>query len=527
MLYALLAAQLIVVDGGPIVQTPLGSIEGVQEGLVNVFRGIPYAESPGRFEVAQSKVAWTNTLNATVFGDSCAMDTGFSGLYSSSEDCLFANVWTPVGAQGLPVVVFVHGGGFIIRSGAYPKVWGDEFVGAGQDNSVVYVTMNYRLGIFGFFSSDETGANFGIKDQQTALRWVQDNIQAFGGNPQEVTLMGQSAGAMSVYAHLTSPGSRGLFQRAFLASTVGLHYRNLEENAELVTSLAHSVGCFFHDSLVSCLRSRPTAMLVAASFAQTVFQFGDSCPGCENILPWLPVVDNDVLTQTPMSSIQSGTYDPVPTVLSTVRNETKAFLSDKVRWALNNQLSYSALMSVLFGNNAEDFEDFYASASDTASMNFFTRLATASTDALFTCYIKYNARLMVQYAPTYLSYFMHAPSSHADPTNAKIDSQCEDGATCHASDLSFMFPASSHMRQLLGFSYGSEAESAFASSYAAAIRAFAHGDASDWVPYSADTGVAWDVQGASELVGYHADSCSMMEAHGLPSGQWDSPRSVV
>merc|ERR1719221_300344 len=131
-------------------------------------------------------------------------------------------------------MVFVHGGGFMLRSGSYPAYWGDGVVADRDGLAVLLVTFNYRLAIFGFFSSDDAGANFGFQDQQLLLRWVQQNIAAFGGDPSRVTLFGESAGAMSVVCHLASPGSQGLFHRAIVHSSIGLHYRTPAENAPFV-----------------------------------------------------------------------------------------------------------------------------------------------------------------------------------------------------------------------------------------------------------------------------------------------------
>ena len=168
------------------VETPLGKVLGKDYGGFLAFKGVPYSEPPQRFEAPHAKLPWTGTWNGTKFGNSCIH--GFSHhdpdpleSYVESEDCLYANVWVPKGKelQPLPVVVFIHGGGFVRNSGATPNFWGDAFV-TNEEAPAILVTFNYRLGIFGFFSWNGTAANVGFQDQQLLLRWVQQNIRAFG-----------------------------------------------------------------------------------------------------------------------------------------------------------------------------------------------------------------------------------------------------------------------------------------------------------------------------------------------------------
>lgn len=515
-----------------VVQTPLGSLVGVNEGSYHVFRGIRYVEAPRRFEVASPRKAWNGTLSAQKFGDACYLGGRIKGVQGLSEDCLFANVWAPSHpTSNMPVVVFIHGGGFLIGSGADPRYWGDSFV-TDPSTPVVYVTLNYRMGILGFYSGD-AGANVGFQDQQMALRWVRDNIEAFGGNPKEVTLSGQSAGAMSVQVHLVAPGSRGLFHRAFMASTVGLHYRNLTENKAFVDSAAHSVGCFglFQDQ-VSCMRKRKASVLDAAAVASGyLFHLQSACDECDNLLPWTPVVDGVVIPHPPLDMIREGKHARVPVVVSTVRNESLAFVPGILRGIADIKLGYDLAMGVLFRDNAATVKAHYAAAPDSAGMNLTTRLALAITDTLFTCYGRYIARLLATDSPTYLSTFMHAPSADADPMNGGLDPSCEKGATCHASDLSWIFPSSAEMRNLTKLAYTPQ-EAALAVKYSAAVRVFAYGidkvTERYWLRYSAkaDESLLWSESGSGPLnissttSRYHNDHCNMLESLGFPLGPW-------
>eukprot|EP00927_Polykrikos_kofoidii_P065195 TRINITY_DN60983_c0_g1_i1.p1 TRINITY_DN60983_c0_g1~~TRINITY_DN60983_c0_g1_i1.p1 ORF type:complete len:636 (-),score=78.19 TRINITY_DN60983_c0_g1_i1:121-1974(-) len=530
------------------VSTPLGALIGRKEGSVRVFRGIPFAEPPGRFEASVPKAPWYGMADATRFGDACfaIVSNGIKGLFGVSEDCLFANVWTPAAVEKdvelklLPVVVFIHGGGFMMHSGSDPKLWGDEFA-ADPAEPVVYITFNYRLGIFGFLSDDEVGANFGIRDQQVALRWVQQNVAAFGGDPTQVTLIGQSAGAMSVYAHIVAPGSGGLFHRAFLASAPGLHFRNTTENEGFVALAAEAVACPKNPGpkRLECLRSRPAALLARlCAFSGYLFDLPApaGCPGCAGILPWVPVVDGQILPASPLEIIRSGRYNSVPTVLSSVRNESLLFMTGIEQVFLKYVgRAYVAATDILFGDRADHVRKFYASAPDTASMGNARRFAAEVSDGIFTCFARHLAReLTSKGTPAYLSFFMHAPSAHADTDGGRVDGDCQRGATCHAADLAWMFPQSPAMRSHTKSSF-TDAEVALARRYSSAVRSFVAGRSagfeggsgvdnstsqSTWVRYvaSEDRASLWGDVGARVIMGYRQSFCDLMDSVEMPPG---------
>ena len=207
------------------VKTPLGAVKGttVADGAVRVFSGIPYAAPPVgdlRWRAPQPVKPWTGVLDATVPGPGCMQPTVFSDISfpKQSEDCLTVNIYTPAKAERLPVMVWIHGGGFQAGGGAEPRHDGTAFA----RRNVVLVSINYRLGIFGFFvhpdltkeSGHGASGNYGLLDQAAALRWVRDNIAAFGGDPGNVTIFGESAGSFSVSAQMAMPLSRGLFHKA-------------------------------------------------------------------------------------------------------------------------------------------------------------------------------------------------------------------------------------------------------------------------------------------------------------------------
>lgn len=226
---SLVAAAFMAGAAAPIlIDSPAGPIEGRADGHLAVFRGIPYAAPPVgplRWRAPQPLPRSTTRLVASEFGHICMQapakgDAGV-GVESPSEDCLTLNIWAPKGARRLPVMVWLHGGGYVNGSASAALYDGRHLAARG----VVLVTLNYRLGRFGFFDHPQIdrseGPNFGLLDQRAALCWVRDNIAAFGGDPRRVTLFGNSAGGESVLFHMTSPGSRGLFHRAIVQSGLG------------------------------------------------------------------------------------------------------------------------------------------------------------------------------------------------------------------------------------------------------------------------------------------------------------------
>ena len=221
------------------IETPCGLIKGLEGESCLEFRGIRYARA-GRYEYPKQEKAWEGVYDATEFGAACYQHRAFEedstvnafyhkefrkGLtFTYSEDCLFLNIWAPKNAENCPVLIYIHGGSFTGGSTDEGHIKGVRLA----EKGIITVAFNYRLGPYGFCAHPElkgaNGAcgNFGLFDQTAAIQWVIDNISAFGGNPDKITLMGQSAGAMSVDIHLTNPLLKGRISGAIMLSGAGM-----------------------------------------------------------------------------------------------------------------------------------------------------------------------------------------------------------------------------------------------------------------------------------------------------------------
>src|ERR1700729_3822850 len=290
-------------SASPIVRSAGGLVRGASVAGVSSFLGLPYAAPPTgnlRWRPPQPAPSWSGVRDATQFGPSCPQAlTGNPFLPPGpiSEDCLYLNVYTPTlhdhSGGGRPVLVWIHGGGLV--QGGARNYDGTKLAADGT----VVVTINYRLGALGFLAhpalaSHGAAGNYGLMDQQAALRWVQRNIGQFGGDPHNVTIAGQSAGGLSVLAQMVSPGARGLFQKAIVQSgTFALNQRPLATAEASGEKFAQSVGCAGQSA--GGLRNVPVSDLVN--------KFGVEIPG---------VVDGSVLTQPIGKTLARGQFPRGP-----------------------------------------------------------------------------------------------------------------------------------------------------------------------------------------------------------------------
>ncbi|GII24013.1 carboxylesterase/lipase family protein [Planosporangium mesophilum] len=299
----------------PSARVDSGLLRGTGDGSVDSFRGVPYAQPPVgalRWRAPQPAQRWHGVRDATAYGGRCPVLASTNGPRSETEDCLYLNVWRPAGSRPgarLPVYFWIHGGGLV--NGSSNQHDGSLIA---RTTGVVVVSVNYRLGVFGFLAhpalTDQAGqsGNYGLMDQQAALRWVHDNIAAFGGDPHRVTIGGESAGGWSVCAHLSAPASRGLFARAMIQSG-SCTSQTLADAQTAGTAYARVVGCTDDATAAACLRGRTTAQLL------------DTAPAP----PSRFVRDVPVLPQDPDTAVRTGAFARVPVVVGATRDEGRTF----------------------------------------------------------------------------------------------------------------------------------------------------------------------------------------------------------
>ncbi|XP_038079005.1 acetylcholinesterase-like [Patiria miniata] len=286
---------------------------------VDIYKSIPYAEPPiglNRFRPPIRKRAWDGVRQCRRFKPAC-MQT-FPSLSGIDEDCLFVHVYVPHNlSANADVMVFFHGGAYVFGSGSMPEYTGYPLVTVG---GVILVTVNYRLGPFGFMTTgnNDLPANVGMLDQVMALEWVRDNIENFGGDPNKVTIFGESAGASSVGLHLLSRRSAGLFRRAIMQSgvptTTFAYRRDVKEVIQETGHIAASVGCSNRTSseMVQCMQNVPARELLTTAFKVTIsFQ---------------PVVDGFFLQDYPETLLMNGDFPTdVDILLGTLADEGSTY----------------------------------------------------------------------------------------------------------------------------------------------------------------------------------------------------------
>jgi para-nitrobenzyl esterase len=313
-----------------------GKLRGVEQPGVCAFLGIPFAQPPVgplRFRAPQPVAPWQGVRDAVAVGPSAPQN---EGLMQDSppwnEDCLYLNVWTPgIDNRRRPVMVWLHGGGFTIGSGGQQMYDGAALCRRGD---VVVVTVNYRLGALGYAylkeltrTGAETDANLGLRDQIAALEFVRDNIDAFGGDPGNVTLFGESAGGMSVGCLLAAPGSRGLFHRAIAQSGAAHHVIPPDEAARMGEVLLRALG--LSPAEADRLWRIPVEEILQAQIhcaGETVMRgpAGRRLP--QNVFTLLPVADGEVLPGDPHAAIRDGASGDVPLLLGSNADEWNFFI---------------------------------------------------------------------------------------------------------------------------------------------------------------------------------------------------------
>jgi para-nitrobenzyl esterase len=423
----------------PLTFTFSGLVRGkVSSAGVREFLGIPYAAAPVgnlRWRPPVPHAPWFQTLDATQFANHCPQTASPFGIASTTEDCLFLNVFTPEsnGGGGIgeprPVMVWIHGGALVDgESNDYDPT-------AMVKDGVIVVTINYRLGILGFlahpaFAAEKTdpdhdgdfaagsAGDYGLMDQQLALRWVRDNIVFFGGDPLNVTIFGESAGGLSVFSQLASPSAANLFQKAIIESGAYQQTTQTLATAEAAgTAFATAAGC--SSQTAACLRALPVSTLLAN----------------QNPAGYTPNIDGNFLPLSLGTALATGQFHHVPIIQGSNHDEWRLFTALDFDLTIgpigNNEAAYEAALASLVGPGAPIVAAEYPLASfPSADLAF----ATAGTDVVFAC-PAYGADLaMSQFVPlsTYEFNDENAPQDFLPPVTFPY-------GAAHASELQYLF----------------------------------------------------------------------------------------
>ncbi|XP_077418525.1 bile salt-activated lipase-like isoform X2 [Vanacampus margaritifer] len=296
-----------------VVQTEGGQVQGTNKdtGLftsVDVFKGIPFADTPGLWEKPKPHPGWDGVMKATKYAERCLQVTLLQTQTRGSLDCLYLNIFVPQGlklSSNLPVMVYLFGGAFLLGASDDLTVLGESLYDGkemAERGNVIVVSANYRVGTLGFLSSGDARmpGNYGLWDQHAAISWVRRNIAAFGGNPDNITLFGQSAGAASVSFQMLSPHSKGLFRRAITQSGVALSPWAIQREPMAVTKkIARKVGCYRSDEdlMLTCLKMTDPVGLTMAGKVDIMQMLGKGV--VMDLLEHAPVVDGDFLPDEP------------------------------------------------------------------------------------------------------------------------------------------------------------------------------------------------------------------------------------
>lgn len=426
-------------DHAAIAVTDEGPVRGTRTATTRVFRGIPYAAAPVgdlRWQPPQRAARRHGLLDATKFASHCPQPAGSFGQASITEDCLFLNVFTPARGRGddrdgddrddaglSPVMVWIHGGALVTgESNDYDAT---RLV---EQGDVVVVTINYRLGELGFLahpaltaeSPDHASGNYGLMDQQEALRWVRRNIAAFGGDPDRVTIFGESAGGLSVHSQLASPGSHGLFQRAIVQSGAYQLAQPTLTAAEAVgTAFAAAAGCT--DQTAACLRGLSIAQILAAQPGGT--------SGAR------PTIDNKFLTQSVGAAFASGAFNRVPVMEGANHDEWRLFVGiTNLTTGPIPAAAYPAAIQATLGIPSAVVPLFVAQYPLASFATPDLALSALGSDGIFDCNARFAEQKLSQFVPTFAYEFNdpNAPQRFLPPVAFPY-------AAAHASEIQYVF----------------------------------------------------------------------------------------
>lgn len=399
-------------------ETPVPTTEGVVAGKsvkgadACEYLGIPYSAPPVgelRWKAPQPPAKRESVLKAVEFAPECTQIEMMPSYLmigrkpNRKEDCLYLNIWRPKKDGKFPVMVWIHGGGLTSGSGSDAMYWGDRLA---SSKDVVVVTFNYRLGALGFLALKElsmedshaSSGNYGLLDQVAALKWVQQNIASFGGDPDNVTIFGESAGGWSVCMLMASPLAKGLFHKAILQSGGCDMVRTMEQGFDDGAEFAQRLGCSGED-VVSCLRGKSDKEIVGAmqSWRGALSEML-TLKNREHI--WAPHVDGWALKEVPIDSLRNGNYNQVPFMVGSNRDEAKLFLAaQNTRYRKVNDEEVRKIIADSLGEELmPEFEKLYPYKNYPRAIDAF---ADAKGDIMLGCKCFEAAEATAKYKATY------------------------------------------------------------------------------------------------------------------------------
>lgn len=417
---------------GQTIKTINGLIAGEDRGDVAVYQGIPYAMPPLgelRWTPPQAAAAWEGTLEATRPAAQCPQnaDLGVFAKAGGDENCLYLNIYVPKAPKTgkLPVLIWLHGGGFIV--GAANDHDGTRLA---VDGKAIVVTLGYRLGVLGFFAHpgiDGEGhpfANYGLMDQQLAFKWVRDNITSFGGDAENVTIFGESSGATSAFSHLVSPGAEGLFQHviAMSGSSVIINPTNfgdwqpLELARQQGAAFAKAAGCAVADT--ACLRALPVHRILEL---QSPFITTEA------------IIDGTVIPKPYGEALKNGEFHRVTLINGATKDEWRwsaGFVENLTGEALDD-MGYRAAMQSFYGTEmAEKVMQEYPLENYPTPTEAYS---AAASDSLFVCTARQVNKWIAQYMPVYAYEFADRTApSYLSPTSFPL-------GAAHTFELPYIF----------------------------------------------------------------------------------------
>lgn len=430
------------------VSTPFGPLTGLLQEKSRVFRGVPYADKTGRFERTATLTPWTAPLDATRNRDGCPQrctDPSVACPETTSEDCLYLTIHTPrpeTITRPLPVMVFLNGGNFVSGSGQSLLYDGTYFA---NQTDVILVGVNYRLGALGWLVNPLAGiqGNMGMTDQIRALQFVQRAIVSFGGDPNQVTLFGQSAGGTSIGALAQSPAAQGLFQKAILQSNpFGLKVRNLQTSVRIATAFTNAANCRDSPDLRACFNALTTEeVLNAQALVDLDLDFEDFIA---NFYKWTSTVDGELVFDQPITAWRAGQIPDIPYLMGHTSEEGVQY-GYAIFETPVSRTEYEEIARVLFPQLP--LLEVYPpeTCDDTDGVEDCRQvLSTAITDYIWVCPMRNLMRGMVKTLPNGPHYqyrfdhvwsFLGWGNEPGDETN-----RC-NGYVCHGAELPFVFDA--------------------------------------------------------------------------------------